>query len=61
MPAGVPPKGGVNARIGFPINMAGLGWTAMTASVVIGKDFHFDGTKTPKCPQLTIRLSGNRD
>lgn len=25
MPAGVPPKGGVKARIGFPINMAGLG------------------------------------
>lgn len=28
MPAGVPPRGGVNARIGFPISMAGLGWTA---------------------------------
>lgn len=28
MPAGVPPKGGVNARIGFPISMVELGWTA---------------------------------
>lgn len=61
MPAGVPPKGGVNARIGFPINMAGFGWTAMTAIVVIGKHFHFDGTTTPKCPKLTICLSGHRD
>lgn len=25
MPAGVPPRGGVKARMGFPINMAGLG------------------------------------
>lgn len=29
MPEGVLPKGGVNARIGFPISTAGLGWTAM--------------------------------
>lgn len=42
MPAGVLPKGGVNARIGFPISMEGLGCTAVREG---GKSIQIGATK----------------